>query len=59
MLLIPFVPWIITNAANSTEYCWAFVITEQWFIELVIGFYEWLYESMVYGISYDLYECLY
>ena len=29
---------------------------EQWFIELVIGVYEWLYEPMVYGITYDVYE---
>ena len=32
---------------------------EKWFIELVLGFYEQLYESMVYGISYDFYEWFY
>lgn len=30
---------------------------EQWFIQLVTGVYKWLYESIVYGISYDIYEC--
>ena len=36
---------------------WAFSIMEQWFIQLVTGVYKWLYESIVYGISYDIYEC--
>ena len=34
------------------EYCWAFIIMKWWFTKLVIGVYEWLYKSMVYGISY-------
>ena len=30
VLLIPLVPWMITNATNRMEYCWSFIITEQW-----------------------------
>ena len=29
VLLIPLVPWLITNTTKRMEYCWAFIITEQ------------------------------